>query len=160
MRRCRLSTLMLLIVLAALGIALVEHYRRAARRQVELQARLAEEDLWWRSLEGRIPIDGHLVGLVGGIAGGVVGVAGGIVGTYFSIWNTNGPKERAFAARAAAVCWLGASTFLVCLFLATGGWQWTLWAACLPLLFWFVRWVNEGLDHARVQDMAAEERQA
>ena len=157
MRRCRLSTLMLLIVLAALGIALVEHYRRAARREV---ARLAEEDLWWRSLEARIPIDGRLVGLVGGIAGGLVGVAGGVLGTYFSIWNTNGPKERAFAARAAAVCWLGASTFLVCLFLATGGWQWTLWAAYLPLLFWFVRWANEGLDHARVQDMAAEERQA
>jgi uncharacterized membrane protein YfcA len=160
MRRCRLSTLMLLIVLAALGIALVEHYRRAGRRAVELQARLAEEDLWWRSLEGRIPIDGDLVGLVGGIAGGVVDVAGGIVGTYFSIRNTNGPKERAFAARAAGVCWLGASTFLVWLFLATGGRQWTLWAAYLPLLFWFVRWANEGLDQARVQDMAAEERQA
>ena len=156
MRRCRLSTLMLLIVLAALGIALVEHYRRA----VELQARLAEEDLWWRSLEGRIPIDGHPVGLVSVIAGGMVGVAGGIVGTYFRIRKTNGPKERAFAARAAGVCWLGASTFLVCLFLATGGWQWTLWAAYLPLPFWFVRWANEGLDHARVQDMAAEERQA
>jgi hypothetical protein len=36
MRRFRLSTL-LLIVLAALGIALVVHYRRAARREVELQ---------------------------------------------------------------------------------------------------------------------------
>ena len=44
MRRFRLSTLMLLIVLAALGIALVVHYRRAARREVELQARLEEEN--------------------------------------------------------------------------------------------------------------------
>jgi hypothetical protein len=50
MRRFRLSTLMLLIVLAALGIALVVHYRRAARREVELQARLAEENRWWRSI--------------------------------------------------------------------------------------------------------------
>jgi hypothetical protein len=41
---------MLLIMLAALGIALVEHYRRAARREVELYARLAEEELWWRSI--------------------------------------------------------------------------------------------------------------
>jgi hypothetical protein len=50
MRRFRLSTLMLLIVLAALGIALVVHYRRAARREVELQARLADENRWWRSI--------------------------------------------------------------------------------------------------------------
>ena len=50
MRRFRLSTLMLLIMLAALGIAVVVHYRRAARREVELQARLAEEYLWWRSI--------------------------------------------------------------------------------------------------------------
>lgn len=42
MRRLRLSTMMLLIVLAALGLALVVEYRRAARREVELQARLAE----------------------------------------------------------------------------------------------------------------------
>jgi hypothetical protein len=50
MRPCRLSTLMLLIVLAALGLAMVVHYRRAARRELELQARLAAEDLWWRSI--------------------------------------------------------------------------------------------------------------
>ena len=47
MRRFRLSTLMLLVVLAALGIALVVQYRRAARREVELQARVAEETQWW-----------------------------------------------------------------------------------------------------------------
>jgi len=33
-------------------------------------------------------------GLIGGIIGGIIGVAGGIIGTYFSIKNTNGPKER------------------------------------------------------------------
>ena len=45
--------------------------------------------------------------------GGVVaGVMGGIVGTYFSIKNAKGPKERAFAIRAAALCWLGVSAFL------------------------------------------------
>ena len=50
MGRFRLSTLMLLIVLAALGIAMVVHYRRAARREVEFQGRLAEEERWWRSI--------------------------------------------------------------------------------------------------------------
>jgi hypothetical protein len=40
MRRFRLSTLMLMIVIAALGIALVVQQRRAARREAELLARL------------------------------------------------------------------------------------------------------------------------
>ena len=50
MRRFRLSTLMLLIVLAALGLALVVEYRRAARREAELYARLAAESRWWWSI--------------------------------------------------------------------------------------------------------------
>jgi hypothetical protein len=41
MKRFRLSTLMLLIVIAALGIGLFVQQRRAARREAELQARLA-----------------------------------------------------------------------------------------------------------------------
>ncbi len=42
MKRFRLSTLMLLIMIAALGVALAVQQRRAARREAELQARLAE----------------------------------------------------------------------------------------------------------------------
>jgi hypothetical protein len=42
MKRFRLSTLMLLIVIAAMGIGLVVQQRRAAHREVELQARLAK----------------------------------------------------------------------------------------------------------------------
>jgi hypothetical protein len=44
MKRFRLSTLMLLIVIAALGVALVVQQRRAARHVAELQAQLAEMD--------------------------------------------------------------------------------------------------------------------
>ncbi len=42
MRRFRLSTLMLLIVIAALSIALVVQHVRSSRREAELQARLAQ----------------------------------------------------------------------------------------------------------------------
>ena len=98
-------------------------------------------------------MDGSMVGLVGGIAGGVVGVMGGIVGTYFSIKNTKGPKERAFAIRAAALCWLGVSAFLACLFLLPLYWRLLLWVVYLPSLFWFIRWANEGQAVARVEDM-------
>ena len=41
MKRFRLSTLMLLIVIAALGVGLAVREHRAARREAELQARLA-----------------------------------------------------------------------------------------------------------------------
>jgi hypothetical protein len=42
MKRFRLSTLMLLIVIAALSIALVVLERRAARREEKLQAEIAD----------------------------------------------------------------------------------------------------------------------
>jgi hypothetical protein len=40
MKRFRLSTLMLLIVIAALVVALAVQHQRAARREAELQTRL------------------------------------------------------------------------------------------------------------------------
>jgi hypothetical protein len=40
MRRIRLSTLVLLIVIAALCVGLIEQDRRAARREAELKAQL------------------------------------------------------------------------------------------------------------------------
>ena len=43
------------------------------------------------------------VAWIGAIAGAVIGLAGGAVGTWFSIRNTNGPRERAFMVKAAAV---------------------------------------------------------
>jgi phosphotransferase system glucose/maltose/N-acetylglucosamine-specific IIC component len=98
-------------------------------------------------------MDGRLVGLFGGIAGSVVGVMGGVIGTYFSIKNTNGPKERAFVIRAAAVCWLGVTAFLVCLFLAPRPWSVLVWIIGMPLQFWFVRWANAGEARARVKDV-------
>jgi hypothetical protein len=42
MKRFRLSTLMLLIVIAALGITLVVQHRRAIRTEAELRARLSQ----------------------------------------------------------------------------------------------------------------------
>jgi hypothetical protein len=49
MKRFRLSTLMLLIVIAALSIALAVQERRAARREVKLQTEIAD-------LRARLPV--------------------------------------------------------------------------------------------------------
>ena len=99
-------------------------------------------------------MDSSMVGPLGGIAGGVIGVMGGVVGTYFSVKKTRGPRERAFTIRAAALCWLGVSAFLGCLFLLPMNWRLLLWVVYLPSLFWFIRWANERQAGARVEDMA------
>jgi hypothetical protein len=97
-------------------------------------------------------MDGRLVGLVGGIAGGVLGVMGGLVGTYFSIKNTNGPRERAFMIRASILCWLGVSAFVACQLLLPLLGRTLLWLVYAPSLIWFVRWVNQRQAQAGLED--------
>jgi hypothetical protein len=92
--------------------------------------------------------------LVGGIVGSVLGVMGGLIGTYFGIKNTHGPRERAFAVRAAALCWLGVSAFLACLFMTPMRWSPLLWLVYLPALFGFIRWGNTRQALARAEDAA------
>jgi len=43
---------------------------------------------------------------------GVIGLAGGVVETYFSIKNTNGPRERSFMIKSAVVFWIAILIFL------------------------------------------------
>ena len=47
------------------------------------------------------------------IGGGAIGVLGGLIGTYFSIRNTNGPRERAFMVKAAVGGWVAVTGFLI-----------------------------------------------
>lgn len=75
-------------------------------------------------------------GVIGGIAGGLLGVAGGIIGTYFSIKNTNGPRERAFMIKASVAGWIAISLFLGLLFALPdpyGHFLWIPYGILLPL---------------------------
>lgn len=75
-------------------------------------------------------------GLLGGIIGGVLGVAGGAIGTYFSITNTNGPKERAYMIKASVVAWVAIGVFLVLLLTLPkpyGYLMWVVYGIALPL---------------------------
>lgn len=79
---------------------------------------------------------GVMWGWVGGIAGGVVGLAGGIIGTYFSIQNTNGPRERSFMVKSAVVCWIAILIFLGLLLALPSpyrGFMWIPYSILLPL---------------------------
>ena len=55
---------------------------------------------------------GAMWGWIGGIAGIMIGLAGGIVGSYFSIKNTNGPRERALMVKAGVACWVAGAVSL------------------------------------------------
>jgi len=75
-------------------------------------------------------------GWMGGVAGGAIGVIGGIIGTYFSIKNTNGPREHAFMMKASVVCWVGIILFLGLMFAMPNPYRYFLWipyAILLPL---------------------------
>ena len=75
-------------------------------------------------------------GTVGAIVGSVLGLLGGVVGTYFSVRNTQGPRERAFVVKAAAVTWIAVAAFLLGLFLLPSPYRFGLWipyAILLPL---------------------------
>jgi hypothetical protein len=73
----------------------------------------------------------QMAGLYAGIGGSIIGVMGGVIGTYFSIKNTNGPRERAFMVRCAAVMWLVVTTALTVAVLV----PWGRFVGFLPLLF-------------------------
>ena len=75
-------------------------------------------------------------GTVGAIVGSVLGLLGGAAGTYFSIRNTEGPRERAFAVKASVVTWMAVIVFLAGLLLLPSPYRFGLWvpyAILLPL---------------------------
>jgi hypothetical protein len=91
-------------------------------------------------------------GLVGGIVGSALGLAGGVIGTYFSIRNTNGPRERAFMVRMSAIAWLGITAFLALLFLLPYPWRFLVWIPYGILLPLFIVRTNRGQQRIRQEE--------
>ncbi len=75
-------------------------------------------------------------GLIGGILRVIIGTIGGAVGTFFSIKNTNGPKEKAFMIKCAVVGWIAIIVFISLLLLLPKPYNFLLWipyGIALPL---------------------------
>ena len=85
---------------------------------------------------------GEMWGWIGGIAGGLLGIAGGIIGTYFSIKNTNGPRERQFIIKASAVGWVALTLFLVLMFFLPRPYNSFLWIPYAILLPFSIKYLN------------------
>lgn len=79
----------------------------------------------------------------GGILGSLLGIGGGILGTYFTIKNTNGPRERAFTIKASVICWFLVITFIACLLLIPFWYNQLLWIPYGILLVLGVRKWNQ-----------------
>ena len=78
----------------------------------------------------------QISGWIGAILGTALGITGGLIGTYFSIKNTNGPRERGFMIRASIVCWILVILFLGLMFILPSPHRYLLWipyAILLPL---------------------------
>ena len=95
---------------------------------------------------------GKLGGWIGGILGAVVGVLGGIIGTYFTVKNTKGPRERAFAVKASIVCWVFVLVFVAAMFLIPTWHKHFLWIPYVVLLILGIRIGNNRLAQIRKEE--------
>ena len=98
-------------------------------------------------------------GLIGGIIGGVVGLAGGMVGTYFSIKNTNGPRERAFMVKASIIIWIAVILFLGLMFVLPNPYRYLLWipyGILLPLGIIHINRAQQSIRKEESQDQGGQ----
>jgi Ca2+/Na+ antiporter len=97
-------------------------------------------------------------GTIGGIIGGVIGVLGGLVGSYFSIKNTNGPKEKAFMIKCIIIGWVAIIVFLILLFYIPKPYNFLLWIPYGFVLFLAIRYGNKKQREIRKQEEAYREK--
>jgi Ca2+/Na+ antiporter len=89
---------------------------------------------------------------IGAFGGAAVGVLGGVIGTWFSIKNTGGPRERAFAIRASVMFWLGITAFLAALWFVPSPYHVLLWLAYLAALLLTLRAWNRRQQQIRHEE--------
>ena len=97
-------------------------------------------------------MDAATIGWIGGLAGAVIGLLGGVVGTYFSIKNTQGPRERAFMVKFSAGTWIAVLVFLAALMLLPSPYRFYAWipyGIALPL---GIRYCNRRQQDIRQQE--------
>jgi hypothetical protein len=100
-------------------------------------------------------MDSRMVGLIGGISGAAIGILGGMVGTYFSVRNTEGPRERAFMIRSSAVCWIAVTAFLAAMWFTPIGYRILLWLPYLLILPMGIRYGNRRQQQIREEETKA-----
>ena len=77
--------------------------------------------------------------------GSAIGVAGGLFGTWMSLRSVPRGAQCSFLKKAAALGWAGVLGFTATTLLVPAPWIWLLWIGYVPLLLWFIRYVNHTL---------------
>ena len=95
---------------------------------------------------------GVMWGWIGGIAGVVIGLTGGMIGTYFSVKNTNGPRERAFVVKAVLISWTAILVFLALILVLPDPYRWLMWIPYNILLPFGIIHGNRRLQAIRQQE--------
>ena len=98
------------------------------------------------------PTLGKTLGWAGAVLGGLLGIIGGVIGTYFSVRNTNGPRERAFVIRASILCWVGVCAFVAGMWLAPAPYKFGLVPIYLVALLAGIRRLNKRQAELRAED--------
>jgi len=91
-------------------------------------------------------------GYILGVAGAVIGLIGGVIGTYFSIKNTNGPRERAFVVKASVVGWFAVILFLAMMLALPDPYGYFIWIPYAVLLPWAVSFANRTQERIRKEE--------
>lgn len=80
-------------------------------------------------------------GVIGGLVGSLIGICGAVIGGYYSIRNTNGPKERKFMVRLTVIVAILVLMLLVVVFsVGNPRANWVMipfFALVLPALIYF-----------------------
>ena len=95
-------------------------------------------------------------GLIGGIVGSFLGVIGGLIGTWFSIKNTNSPRERAFMVKMAIIAWIAITIFLLLLLTLPQPYNFLMWIPYGILLPVGINKINKGQAEIRKQESSGE----
>jgi hypothetical protein len=105
-----------------------------------------------------VDMDQHTLILIGAWGGAGLGGLGGLVGTYFSIRNTNGPRERAFVVRSAVLCWLALTGFVTAVILIPKPYDLLLWLPYMAALPYAARAWNRRQRQIRREESGASAR--
>jgi len=105
-------------------------------------------------------MDGGDLGLTGGIIGTVLGCAGGAIGTYFSIKNTDGPRERAFMIKASVICWIALLLFGALMFTLPSPYRFYLWIPYPILLIWGIKTSNRAQQRIKEEESQNQDAQS
>ena len=96
-------------------------------------------------------------GWIGAILGSLLGLLGGVIGTYFSIKNTNGPRERAFMIKVGIGVWVGILLFAGLLFALPSPYRFLLWipyGVLLPLVIIYVNRTQQRIRQEQSRPVA------